>query len=202
MEGTISEIRLFAGGFTPKGWAFCDGSLLAIAENEVLFTLLGTTYGGNGQNTFALPDLRGRTVIGTGTGQGLGSYVLGQAIGTPTVTLTPAQLPAHTHPAQVTAGQGSPSGSATLYGVNAGGGHAEPGGNYLAEDNGAGATFYASSGTPPVAMHEGSVGISNVLPAIDVSMGNTGGYQAHANMQPSLALNYIICIIGIFPSRN
>lgn len=199
MEGTMAEIRLFSGDFAPRMWAFCWGQTLPIATNQALFALLGTTYGGNGVTTFNLPDLRGRTVIGQGAGPGLSPRTLGQLVGTPTETLTLNQLPAHTHMAQVTAG--AASGSATLYGVNAGGGSATPGGNYLAEDSAAGATSYASSGTP-VAMNAGSAVISDIQAETTVSIGNTGGNQPHSNMQPSLTLNYIICTAGIFPSRN
>lgn len=199
MEGTMAEIRLFSGDFAPKSWALCVGQTLSIASNQALFALLGTTYGGNGVTTFNLPDLRGRTVIGQGAGPGLSPRTLGQIVGTPTETLTLNQLPAHTHMAQVTAG--AASGSATLYGVNAGGGNAAPAGNYLAEDNSAGATAYASSGTP-VAMNASSAAITDVQAATTVSIGLSGGSQPHTNIQPSLALNYIICTAGIFPSRN
>ncbi len=199
MDGTMAEIRLFSGDFAPRNWAFCNGSVLAISTNQALFALLGTTYGGNGMTTFSLPDLRGRTVIGQGAGPGLSQRIIGEVVGAPTETLTLNQLPAHTHIAQITAG--TASGSATLYGVNSGGGSATPGGNYLAEDNGAGSTAYASSGTP-VAMNGGSAAITNVQAVTTVSIGSNGGSQAHTNMQPSLALNYIICIAGIFPSRN
>lgn len=199
MEGTMAEIRLFSGDFAPKSWALCAGQSLAISTNQALFALLGTTYGGNGMTTFNLPDLRGRTVIGQGAGPGLSPRTLGEVIGVPTATLTLTQLPTHVHTAQVTAG--AANGSATLYGVNAGGGSATPGGNYLAEDNGAGATSYASSGTP-VAMNERSAAITDVHAVTTVSIGTIGGSQPHTNMQPSLALNYIICTAGIFPSRN
>ncbi len=93
----VGEIRLFGGSFAPAGWAFCDGSLVSIAENEVLFNLVGTTYGGDGQETFALPDLRGRVPLHQGTGPGLSPRVVGETGGAESVTLTPSQLPAHTH---------------------------------------------------------------------------------------------------------
>src|SRR5260221_6913469 len=93
----IGEIRLFAGNLNPRGWALCQGQLLAINQNQALFSILGTTYGGNGQTTFALPDLRGRLAIGFGQGAGLSNYVLGQVGGAETATLNVAQLPAHTH---------------------------------------------------------------------------------------------------------
>lgn len=96
----VGEIRLFGGNFAPAGWAFCDGSLLSIAENDVLFALIGTTYGGDGQTTFALPDLRGRVPVHQGQGPGLQNYVVGQSYGVETVTLTEAQMPSHTHQMQ------------------------------------------------------------------------------------------------------
>lgn len=127
----VGEIRLFAGNFAPAGWAFCDGSLLSIAQNEVLFTLIGTTYGGDGAQTFALPDLRGRVPLHAGQGPGLSPVVMGQSGGSEAVTLGPAQLPAHSHPlygsttaASATAGtSGLPGATAStpLYGNTPGG---------------------------------------------------------------------------------
>ena len=97
MEGTIGEIRMFAGTFAPRTWAFCQNQILSIAQNTALFSILGTTYGGNGQTTFALPDFRGRVAVGTGTGPGLSNIQLGQMAGTPTVTPTTNNMPAHNH---------------------------------------------------------------------------------------------------------
>ena len=94
----IGEVRMFGGSFAPLGWAFCDGSLVPISENDTLFVLIGTTYGGDGEETFALPDLRGRVPIHQGSGPGLQTYILGQAAGTETVTITPTQIPSHSHP--------------------------------------------------------------------------------------------------------
>jgi microcystin-dependent protein len=93
----VGEIRIFGGNFAPAGWAFCDGSLLPISENEILFNLIGTTYGGDGQSTFALPDLRGRLPVHMGTGAGLSPFVIGQSGGVETVTLTTSQIPGHSH---------------------------------------------------------------------------------------------------------
>ena len=97
MEGTIGEIRGFGGNFAPRAWAFCNGQLLSIAQNQALFSILGTTYGGDGRTTFGLPDLRGRMPIGAGTGPGLSTRKLGARSGTDTVTLTRNQIPSHTH---------------------------------------------------------------------------------------------------------
>lgn len=105
----IGEIRMFGGNFAPVGFAFCDGQLLPIAEYDALFALIGTTYGGDGQTTFALPDLRGRLPVHTGQGNGLSNYVLGQSGGSETVTLTAQQLPAHTHAAQAQSAAGNQS---------------------------------------------------------------------------------------------
>jgi microcystin-dependent protein len=110
----VGEIRLFGGNFAPAGWAFCNGQLLSIAENETLFNLIGTTYGGDGQSTFALPDLRGRVPVHAGQGPGLSNYILGQSGGAEDVTLTADQIPAHSHVPQASAGAGgqaSPAGN-------------------------------------------------------------------------------------------
>lgn len=123
MEPFLGQIIMFAGNFAPRGWAFCDGTLLSIAQNSALFSLLGTTYGGDGRTTFALPDLRGRVPVHPGQGPGLSNYTLGQQGGNETTTLTANNLPAHTHPLQaVSSGQSddSPAGNvlaqADIYG--------------------------------------------------------------------------------------
>ncbi len=171
MEGTIAEIRLFAGTFAPRSWAFCNGQILSIASNTALFSLLGTTYGGNGTTTFALPDLRGRAAIHTGTGSGLSSRTLGQTGGAETVTLTAAQMPSHTHallPSTGTPNTASPAGAFLPVGSS---------------------RIYASAGPAGMAL-------------AGASIGNAGSSLPHENMQPFLAVNYIICTAGIFPSRN
>ena len=173
-EPTLGEISMFAGNFAPRGWAFCDGQLLAINSNQALFSLLGTTYGGDGRTTFALPDLRGRAPIHAGHGPGLSNYQLGQRSGQETVTLTQNEMPNHTHAVQVNAtapvgrGQGSDS----------------PAGNFWAE----GGSYANTSNTTM------SANAVVVLPA--------GASQAHENRQPYNTINYIIALEGIFPSRN
>jgi microcystin-dependent protein len=112
----VGEIRQFAGNFAPSGWSFCDGSLQSIAQNDVLFNLIGTTYGGDGQTTFALPDLRGRFPIHIGTGAGA-TYVMGQAAGAETVTLTTGQIPAHSHTAAASSVGGSDNPSGNYWGT-------------------------------------------------------------------------------------
>ena len=174
MEGMIGQVMLFAGNFAPRSWAFCDGQLLAISQNTALFSILGTTYGGDGRTTFGLPDLRGRCAIGPRTGPGLSNRSLGQKGGTETNTLNTTQIPSHGHSFVVNA-SGEPGTSAV---PAAGVGPAE------AETD-----IYGPSSASTVAMFSGSTG-------------NTGGNQPVNNMQPYLAINYIIALIGIYPSRN
>ena len=135
----VGEVRLFAGNFAPAGWAFCDGSLYPISENETLFALIGTTYGGDGQVTFAMPDLRGRVPVHQGTGPGLSTRTIGERGGTETVTLTVAQMPAHTH--ALRASSAAATGSA-------------PGGAVLAAT---GAVNSYGSGTPTTPMAAGAL---------------------------------------------
>lgn len=170
----VGEIRLFAGNFAPAGWAFCDGSLMSIAENEVLFVLIGTTYGGDGQSTFALPDLRGRVPLHMGQGPGLSNRVVGQSGGEELVTLTASQMPGHRH--ALRASTAAASGSAGV----AGGLLATPASTrlYGTTAAGAGATMAAS--------------------AVAVA----GGSQPHENRAPSLGLNFIIALFGVFPSQG
>nr|WP_260625903.1 tail fiber protein [Hymenobacter sediminicola] len=170
----IGEIIIFAGNFPPRGYAFCDGQILSIAQNTALFSLLGTTYGGNGQTTFALPDLRGRFPMHAGfsAGPGLTQRNLGEAAGAEAVTLLATQMPAHNHPLTTTTAPGT---------------SASPDGTLLAND-GRGGTQYAA-GTANAALAPQSVGIA-------------GGNQPHNNMPPYLAINFCIALEGIFPSRN
>jgi len=182
----IGGIVLFAGNFAPRGWAFCDGQLLPINSNQALFSILGTTYGGDGRTTFALPDLRGRAAIHAGTGPGLSTRRLGQRSGTETVVLTETQIPSHTHTATTSGGDVS---------ITVGGGKgstADPNGNYLA-DTGT-AIYKSAAGTGSL----GGVGKTTVA----VTNTNTGGSQPHNNMQPYLAIHYIIALQGIYPSRS
>lgn len=204
MEGTIGEIRMFAGNFAPLGWMLCNGQSLSISVNEALYSLIGTTYGGDGQQTFNLPDLQSRIAIGAGNAPGLSSYILGETVGTENVTLTTAQMPMHSHNAIVQPGAGGFSAAATLYGVNDNGGEDSPGGNYIGQDSGAGATNYApGTESAPAAMHAGSIQINNLFaPLPNVTVGISGGSTPHNNIQPVLGMNFIICVEGIYPSRN
>ena len=177
----VGEIQIFAGNFAPNGWAFCDGSLLSIADYETLFNLIGTTYGGDGQSTFALPDLRGRIPVHQGQGAGLSSRVIGQTGGTETVTLTTSQIPAHFHIPTFTLPVSSALGDKDT-----------PVNNYFTVNPSRGSEF--SSNTSNALM-------GSVL-TISGNTDNSGGSQPHENRMPYLAVNFIISLYGIFPSPN
>ncbi len=172
MEPFIGQITLVAFTFAPVGWAFCNGQLLQIDQNMVLFQLIGTIYGGDGQTTFALPDLRSRIPLHQGQGNGTSNYTIGQVGGSESVTLTSGQVPSHTHQAQCFTG-GSNSGSP----VNALWAQAS-------NDN-----PYKSATTGAASMAPGAIGLA-------------GGNQPHANLMAYQALNYIIALEGIFPTQN
>lgn len=169
----IGQVILFAGNFAPRGWAFCNGQLLPIAQYTAVFSILGTTYGGNGQTTFGLPDLRGRAAISAGQGPGLSNISLGEMAGTEQVTLTQNEMPMHTHRAM---------------GESATGDQYGPGNNTWGTET-AGAAAVYSSATPNTPMNPQAIS-----PA--------GGSQPFDNRSPYLGLNYIICLEGIYPSRN
>lgn len=181
MQGTMAVVTMFASNFAPKSWAFCNGQILAINTNQALFSLLGTTYGGNGTTNFALPNLQGRVPIGAGTGPGLSNYTLGQAAGTASTTLTLNNLPMHIHgPGSVPVGIDCDSSPAS---------EQFPDGFYIAGINNA----YNVSPTG---------GVSMQAPVYTATIGMTGNNQPIPLMPPYLAVNFIICLQGIFPSRN
>ena len=173
-EPYVGEIRMFAGNFAPRGWAFCDGQLLAVSSNDALFSLLGTIYGGDGRTTFGLPDLRGRLAIHQGTGPGLSPRNLGSKGGQEQVTLNANQLGGHGH---------------TWKATTAGGSERTPLNHALAE---ASPNLYSSNNPPstPVTMDGGMV------------QNSAGGGQGHENRQPFQCINYIIALFGIYPSRT
>ncbi|MCB2154816.1 tail fiber protein [bacterium] len=168
-EPFIAEIRIFAGNFAPRSWAFCDGQLLPISQNTALFSLVGTTYGGDGRTTVGLPDLQGRAPMHPGRGPGLTERRLGEKTGVETVTLSDAQMPSHNH---------------SLVGTRELGEDLNPAGNYFAR----GTAMYEATGT-----------------TVDMnaqSLPSNGGSQAHNNLQPYLAINFIIALQGLYPSRG
>jgi len=160
----VGEIRMFAGNFAPAGWMFCEGQLLPIPENDTLFTLIGTAYGGDGQSTFALPDLRGRLPLHSGNG-----VVLAQNGGAEQVTLTTQQIPAHSHALTASTGGGTQN---------------APGNNVTAA-------------SPTVTLYTANSADSNMAAS---AVSAAGGSQPHANVQPSLCVDFIISLFGIFPS--
>ena len=170
----LGEIRLFASSYAPRGWVFCTGQSMPISGNEALFSILGTVYGGDGRTTFGIPDLRGLLACGTGKSPASpNTYALGQTFGTAAVAVTDAQMPAHTHPiiaSTQTATSTNPSNA-----------------------------VFALSATVPEYVNAGATGlVSRDLSA--TALGTVGGNGAHSNLMPTVAVNYIMCISGIFPN--
>lgn len=177
MEGYLAQVIMFGGNFAPLNWAFCQGQILSISQNTALFALLGTTYGGNGQTTYALPDLRGRVPMGAGQGPGLPSIVRGQQAGVENITLTTTNMPAHTHPV-------TPSVKVASIGASTD----EPSGAVLTTtDN----NSYAATAAANGALTPGTL-----------TLGSTGSGQSISIRQPYIGINFIICLAGIYPSRN
>ena len=175
-EPYIAQITLFAGTFAPRGWAYCAGQILPINQNQALFSLLGTTYGGDGRTTYGLPDLRGRTPRGSegnARGPGLSEVRLGQKAGAETHTVTLQQLPSHNHP---------------LTGAEEDNNQTEPANGRFGNSS-IGATYYVGNENATV----------NMSP---LNIQNTGGSQPYPILNPYLGLNYIIALIGLYPSRN
>lgn len=165
---------MFGGNFAPAGWAFCEGQLLPISENDALFALIGTTYGGDGQSTFSLPDLRGRIPIHQGQGPGLSSRTLAESLGSESVTLNVNQIPPHNHSIL-----GSPS-----VGNSTGAGNSAIAAGTIGR-------VYTNDTTPA---NLGDMNAGSII--------NTGGSQPHNNMMPYLCINFIISLYGIFPTQN
>lgn len=184
-DAYVGEIRMFGGNYAPEDWLPCDGRPVAISTYDVLYSLIGTTYGGDGRTTFALPDLRGRLPIGQGSGTGLTPRVLAQKGGNETVALTVSAMPAHTHAANAanTAGiQPNPTGGVWAATVNTTTPPATPVNQYIK----------TSEIVPPA-----KTGVMDPL-----AIGASGGNGSHDNMMPYLPLNFIICVNGFYPSQN
>lgn len=173
-EPFIAEIRIFAGNFAPRSWAFCDGQLLPVSQNTALFSLIGTTYGGDGRSTMGLPDLQGRAPMHPGRGPGLTSRRLGEKVGVTTVTLTEAQIPSHSHTVRATNGSGGVPGPSS-------------------------STSFSSSGLD--SLYHTDTQTNQVDMAME-TLSATGGSQSHDNVQPYLTLNFIIALQGLYPSRG
>lgn len=170
----IGEIRMYAGTYAPSSWKFCDGSLLSISENDALFALIGTTYGGDGQSTFAIPDLRGRVPVHVGTGPGLSPVMIGEKAGQESVTMTVGQMPAHNHLLMAQLAEGNAN---------------TPANNAFADTGSADPDFALGTVTPDVVMGNQSVSLTGNNTPISIN-------------QPSLAINYIIALAGIFPTQS
>ncbi len=169
----VAEIRIFPFNFAPKGWAFCQGQLLPISQNTALFSLLGTTYGGDGKSTFALPGLQGRASMQPGQGPGLSLHDLGETGGSETVTLLESEIPAHTHPMRASSDDGdlkTPTSTRSL---------ARSIGGFAYQSTTSGLQAMAPETIPPA-----------------------GGDQPHNNMQPYLTLSFCIALQGVFPPRS
>lgn len=200
MEPFIGQIMPFAGNFAIRGWALCNGQLLAIKSNEALFAILGTVYGGDGRTNFGLPDLRGRAPMHFGNGPGLSDRILGQKLGAEDNTLRTTQLPSHSHIAAV---------SNINVGVNLKVSSADA----TAQIPTAGASLASANevngrNLDPVQMYNEATpdinlnGVTTTISGGTVTVGNTGGNQSVNNMQPSLCVNYLIALQGVFPSRS
>ncbi len=172
-EPFIGEIRMVGFNFAPRGWALCDGQLLSIAQNNALFALLGTQFGGDGRTTFGLPDLRGRAAMHAGSGPGLSLRRIGDKFGQESVTLVASQMPAHTHAAAASSGSGNAN---------------SPIGRIWSKDAGVQSATY--TGNAP----DGTMAANAIT--------NAGGGQGHDNMPPVLVVNFVIALVGLFPSRN
>jgi microcystin-dependent protein len=192
----LAMILAFAGNFAPRGWLMCAGQLLSIAQNNALFSLLGTTYGGDGQNTFALPDLRGRTPIGQGQAPGRANYALGQTGGAESVILTFNNLPSHTHTADVSTLVVTPSASTATGTTNIPGPTLVPAG---LPQTGSGPTASTIKG---YAVKNGSTTLAADTVTGSVTIGLTGNNMPVATQDPYLVITYAIATSGIFPSRN
>lgn len=178
MEGVIGYTTLFAGNFAPRNWAFCAGQIIPIASNTALFSILGTTYGGNGTTTFALPNLIGRSVVGVGQGRGLSPYILGETEGAESATITMDNMPMHVHPVTTTitpsaaTDVNSPSPVNAVYGQGS-------------------ETMFNPTADSTFQNFTGSITMQP----------NAGGPTPFSTLQPVLALNYIICLRGVYPAR-
>lgn len=175
-DAFYGEIRMFAGSYAPRNWAFCNGQVLAVNEHPDLFSLVGTTYGGDGRQSFGLPEMRGRIPVHQGQGPGLTSRILGQRYGVETVQLTTDQIPAHHHPIQASTREAT---------------------NSVPSND-----IILAAAVSPNEIYGSTIESSNINALHDTAVNQVGGNVPHVNMMPTLCLNFIICITGVYPSRN
>ena len=200
MEGYLGTVMAWAPNFAPRNWAFCQGQLLQISQNAALYSLLGTTYGGNGTTTFGLPNLMGRVVVGNGNGAGLQPYTLGQLGGHDLYSLTQAQLPAHAH-ANTVAGQASAvTSSIAIPSVSNSDANALKPGSAAVPGKMPSADIYSTNAPDGTLKPFNATG--TVTPVVSINNALAGSGAQIDNRQPFQALNFIICLYGIFPARN
>lgn len=188
-EAFVGEIRMFAGNYAPEGWALCDGRTLSINNYQALYSLLGTLYGGNGATTFGLPDYRGRLPVGSGSGPGLTPRVLANTMGQASVTMRPENTPNHTHSFMVSTSDATSSVPSPS---------TDPNKMTFGKFPGAGiitGLYSAGTGTStPHALHPNFLDTALVPPSINAT--------AHDNLMGSLTVSYIICLVGLYPTRS
>lgn len=202
--GFLGEVKMFAGNFTPRGWALCQGQLMSISQNQALFAVIGTLYGGDGRTTFALPDYRGRVARGTGSGPGLQTAIIGQKGGTEFKVLSLLEMPIHNHTAVFTSAGATPTNiTISIPAVADEGNEAEPSPNSnlaVGTADGNETTMYSTAN--PDTNLKPFTASALVSASGTVSVGQTGGSQSFDNRQPFTTINYIICTEGVFPARN
>jgi microcystin-dependent protein len=205
MEEYMGIVKLFAGAFAPRDWMFCYGQLLSINEYQALYSLLGTYFGGDGRNTFGLPDLRSKVPIGAGQSLGLTNYILGQVGGVEAVTLSLAQMPVHNHTGSVQGSASSLTASVTVNAGTAGTATNNPTGAYWGQAANVGVNPvkpYTNAKNATMASDAVAVQLNGNIQINSLTIGNNGGSLPHENRQPFQALNYIICVNGLYPPRN
>ena len=191
MQGSIGEIKIFAGNYAPKSWKFCHGQVLNIADYPAAHAVIGTAYGGDGITTFQLPDMRGRTLVGAGHGAGLSERIFGTTGGAETVTLTSEQLPAHSHGATATV-----TGTVTPKCLDDTGLNDSPGGQYPAVCSDSTLKLYTNATQTP----DATMGSSPIDATASVTVASAGGGQAVVVTNPYIAVHYIICVEAFMPS--
>lgn len=203
-EPFLGEIRMFGGNFAPRGWAFCQGQIMSIAQNTALFSLLGTTYGGNGQTTFALPDYRSRGPLGIGQGPGLSAVTQGELSGAESTTLSSQQMPIHNHTAQSAPFSASLTGPVNIPAATTGTTQAAPANTTVLGPVAAGGragTIYATTAADTTLAPFDTTVTGQLTPA-NPTIGMAGGSQPVSIRNPYLGTNFIIALEGIYPSRN
>lgn len=210
MDFLMGSIMQFGGNFAPRDWAYCQGQLIAISQNQALFAILGTTWGGDGRTNYGLPDLKGRVAVGIGQGTGLTPVYQARGFGTETTTIAIGQMPAHTHAATFTPTTSAGDTTVTVHAHNGNGDSDDANGNYWATGgqpvgiSGVSSNIKGYSTTTDTEMASGAVTVSggSGITGGDVTVAATGGSTGVSIMQPSMGLSSIICLQGTFPSRN